>query len=493
MALKYLTDIDLNNNELQNAVVQNLATAPSGLEAGRIWFNTADSYLYYYNGTISIPIGAVNFETDASNIKMDGTASVGTLSTLARADHVHPSDTSKVSTAVKVDGVALRGASAVHFGTCGTAAGTAAKTVDVANYSLITGARVVVKFTYTNSAAVANLTLNVSSTGAKSIKYRGSNLPNAGKLSAGSVHEFVYDGTNYEYVGDIDINTTYYVGTLEQLTSGVDTTGELWTPKILHDYIASAIGAADAMRFKGTIGTGGDVTALPTTGVQVGDTYRVITAGTYAGQTCEIGDLIIATATTPTWTVAQTNIDGAITSISSGTGISVTGSGASRTVALASGVATAGSKGDTTNQTPSWGDTFKVTSETIDTYGRTTALAEHTVTIPSATADSRTAGLMSPTQVSHLETLWDDATTRHDVYNPALTASSGVCTWTIKKSDVEPANSPYTVQIYEVSSGNQVMADVRQYRDGTDMPCIDIKILSSSNIAASTYMAVVLG
>lgn len=486
MALKYLTDIDLNNNELQNAVVQNLATAPSGLEAGRIWFNTADSYLYYYNGTTSIPIGEINFETSTSNIKMNGTASVGTLSTVPRADHVHPSDTTKVSTTVKVDGVALKTSSVVHFGTCETATATGAKVVSVANYSLVTGSRVVVKFTNANSAS--SITLNVNSTGAKAVQYRGQDFKG---IKAGSVFEFVYDGTNYQLVGEVD--SGYAAGTEELLTAGTDTNNRVWQAKILHDYIASAIGAADAMRFKGTIGTGGDVTALPTTGVQIGDTYRVITAGTYAGQTCEIGDLIIATATTPTWTVAQTNIDGAITSISSGTGISVTGSGASRTVALASGVATAGSKGDTTNQTPSWGDTFKVTSETIDTYGRTTALAEHTVTIPSATADSRTAGLMSPTQVSHLQTLWDDATTRHDVYNPALTASSGVCTWTIKKSDVEPANSPYTVQIYEVSSGNQVMADVRQYRDGTDMPCIDIKILSSSNIAASTYMAVVLG
>lgn len=39
----------------------------------------------------------VNFETSASNISMDGTANVGTLSTVARADHVHPTDTSRAS------------------------------------------------------------------------------------------------------------------------------------------------------------------------------------------------------------------------------------------------------------------------------------------------------------------------------------------------------------------------------------------------------------
>ena len=39
-----------------------------------------------------------NFETLTSNIQMDGVVSVGTLSTIARADHRHASDTSRIST-----------------------------------------------------------------------------------------------------------------------------------------------------------------------------------------------------------------------------------------------------------------------------------------------------------------------------------------------------------------------------------------------------------
>lgn len=83
-------------------------------------------------------------------------------------------------------------------------------------------------------------------------------------------------------------------------------------------YIDNLLGANDAMIFKGTIGTGGTVTALPTT-YSAGWTYRVITAGTYAGIVCEIGDLIIAVINrsgsgnlNSDWTVAQTNIDGAV-------------------------------------------------------------------------------------------------------------------------------------------------------------------------------------
>ena len=48
---KYGAHINLQQNELQNAVVQNLATAPSNPKAGQEYFNTADHTKYVYNGT----------------------------------------------------------------------------------------------------------------------------------------------------------------------------------------------------------------------------------------------------------------------------------------------------------------------------------------------------------------------------------------------------------------------------------------------------------
>ena len=84
-------------------------------------------------------------------------------------------------------------------------------------------------------------------------------------------------------------------------------------------YVDSKVGEVlstnDAMVFKGTLGTNGTVTGLPSA-PQKGWTYRVITAGTYLGHKCEVGDLIIAIGTkneSASWTVAQTNLDGAIT------------------------------------------------------------------------------------------------------------------------------------------------------------------------------------
>lgn len=84
-------------------------------------------------------------------------------------------------------------------------------------------------------------------------------------------------------------------------------------------YVDDKIVAADAMRYRGTLGEEGTITAIPTEGVRSGDTYKVSTAGTYAGHVCEVGDMVIALedietgSTDANWTVVQTNIDGAVT------------------------------------------------------------------------------------------------------------------------------------------------------------------------------------
>lgn len=71
---------------------------------------------------------------------------------------------------------------------------------------------------------------------------------------------------------------------------------------------------ASGIRQKGTVGTGGTVETLPADSYTQGDMYIVKTGGTYAGQVCEPGDLILCIKTfeeeaaDTDWTVVQNNV-----------------------------------------------------------------------------------------------------------------------------------------------------------------------------------------
>ena len=105
-----------------------------------------------------------------------------------------------------VDGVGFNGGSNInHYNTCSTSASTAAKTVSKSNFQLSAGAEIIVQFIYTNTASYP--TLNVNSTGAKSIYYNGTNIP-ASALAANRVYKFVYDGSYWQLVGTLGYSKT---------------------------------------------------------------------------------------------------------------------------------------------------------------------------------------------------------------------------------------------------------------------------------------------
>ena len=219
----------------------------------------------------------VTYGSDAP--KANGTASAGSASSVSRSDHVHPAQTSvsgnagsatKLATPRTIDGVSFNGTSNItHYGTCSTAAGTAAKTVSLTGFTLATGAIVTVKFTVTNTAA--NPTLNVNGTGAKAIMYRGSAI-SAGYLAANRVYIFVYDGTDYELIGDIntDTNTTYNTGTastpgLTKLYTGTGSnTDGTMTQDAITDALTGKASSSHTHNYAGSSSAGGAANSVKT-------------------------------------------------------------------------------------------------------------------------------------------------------------------------------------------------------------------------------------
>ena len=113
---------------------------------------------------------------------------------------------------IKQDGVT--GATVNRFGTCSTAAATAAKTVSITTgtFALEAGATIAVKFSNANTAN--NPTLAVNSTAAKNIFVNGAQITSGGNkaLLTGTV-VFVYDGTQWNLIGNYyDTNTQTVTG-----------------------------------------------------------------------------------------------------------------------------------------------------------------------------------------------------------------------------------------------------------------------------------------
>lgn len=99
---------------------------------------------------------------------------------------------------------------------------------------------------------------------------------------------FMSDGTAWILIQTHD--TTYQTtDTVTEDSTALVTSGGVW------DAINNL---PEPMIFKGTLGTGGTITILPTASeLNEGFTYKVITAGTYASQEAKVGDVFVSNGT----------------------------------------------------------------------------------------------------------------------------------------------------------------------------------------------------
>lgn len=158
--------------------------------------------------------------------------SAGSSNTIARGDHVHPkglatlADTATaLATARYIDGVSFNGgADIAHYGECSSGAGDATKVAICTGFALKDGARIIVKFISGNTNLSSTLQLNINSTGAKNIKYKGTNATSANlPIAPNAVYEFIYDLSDdcYHFVGNATIDASFITsGTLPVARGG---------------------------------------------------------------------------------------------------------------------------------------------------------------------------------------------------------------------------------------------------------------------------------
>lgn len=79
--MNYLVNLNLNKNELQNAVIQPLATPPSGAKGGQIYYNSGDKFIYRFDGTNWGPIGVVYNQGSTTGAVITGLDNAGNVTT----------------------------------------------------------------------------------------------------------------------------------------------------------------------------------------------------------------------------------------------------------------------------------------------------------------------------------------------------------------------------------------------------------------------------
>ena len=432
----YMVHIDMNKNELQNAAIQVLAAAPSTPATGQIYYDSVLGKLRVWSGSAWL-----NCYETADRGAITKAADVEDLGATKVLTGVSVSDHQLTFNTHPMDEIG-RNVLAIAEGAVGYL-----RVSDVAGTVVIQTA--------------ANL---LSDIGAAPLNNPGlTGVPTA-PTAAGSTNT-------------TQIATTAFVQ--QEISSQV----------------AAALGANDAMIFKGTVGTGGTLTiaafnALATYGA--GWAYKVIEAGTIKGKVCEIGDMVVATVdragsgnVDADWTVLQTNADGLVTGPASavdsdvalfnGTTGKIIKSGGQFGTILGTGLGPAIAAATTENAIVD-ADLFGFADVSASNATRKTAWS-NIKSVLKTYFDT----LYALTGHTHSGMVLKYTTT-----NGSLAPTANVCTWTVTHSlNVTGVQ----VQVFRVSDNQLIQCEIA----ATDANNCTIKMNSAATITAGAYRVVVMG
>lgn len=417
MAIPYLRDINLNQNELQNFVVQNLAVAPENPIAGQMYFNTVDKITYTFDGTQWIT--GTTYEFTGGLTLSDGTV------TLDKA------------TTVNVGGVIVGTNIDVNNGTISVKDATSAQKGVI---QIATDAEFTVGTDTTKAVTTKQVTDAIANAVADKIELTDLTI------AAGSTDYLTYDNTTGAFGANVD--TTVTANSTNLVTSGAVKTA------IDNALIGGVI-------YKGTwtiATTTADYSgiALP---VKKGYMYYVTGAGpaTVGGIEWNVGDYLLVNEDVP----AGGSLVGNVQKIDNTEASDIVRLDVAQTL---------------TNKTIN-ADNNTISNLELDNFK--TGVVQTVVRATTSAVDTAVATELAIAKGLAVKT------EKFSAQNTALTASGGVCTWTLVNSI---GSADVLVQVFRVADNTQVMAEV-----AVTAANVVIKMNSTTDIEANTYKAVVVG
>ena len=292
MAIPFLNNINLSNNELQNARLHNTGSANTNL--GQIYFDTSDNLAKYYSNGVDTWVSLkeysfsngtfVNLSTSGTTAKPIITADLSATGTPDATVYLRGDNTwSPISAIPGTYTWSITG----DNGTSSTV--TSGNTVDIAGGTNITTAADL------NDTVTVNLDDSITLAGTLTVNGTGQSSF-AGQVTIPIIPVASTDAASKDYVDNAVVGGLVYQGGYDADTNSPD------------------------------------LTTSPNT-ILKGWTYTVIEKGVFFGEQLRIGDVLIAEQDNPTaladWTTVQDNIDFAsltqvgIGNVNAGTGISV--------------------------------------------------------------------------------------------------------------------------------------------------------------------------
>ena len=507
--MNYLTNLNLNQNEIQNAVIQPLAVAPSNPKEGQIYYNSTDKFIYRYNGTAWGPIGVVYQQGSTTGAVITGLDSNGNVTT-TNVVNLTMTGYSPVSGGYVSNNMTLQQAFAA---------------LDEAVKNAVAGGGEVNQNAWSNITVPAqstNVTNEVSgesspvtiSAGAKTDTFTIASGDAWTKVDADATnkkitlgHKFsgVTNGTygDATHVAKVTVDKTGHVTGVENVAITnpeysivKDTTaqnGFIATYHLTKDgaNVGTAINIPKDYLVKSAevkVATGSDASGFP-----AGTTYIDFIVNTYD-----------TTSGSGTESHIYLNVETLVKTHTAGNGISI-----SDTNVISAKVVTANGLSVDSNgikmAVASTSANGAMTSAMVKKLnGIDTGATANTITLngsatktPSfyAPTGAGTSGQILVSSGSGAPT-WKNAPESFHKYtatNGSLTASGGAFTWSIPASTHKVSNVGIIVQLYQVSTGEMVIADVTVNQSNYNVTITINDTTSAGSLASGTYRVVIFG